>query len=95
MASGFVDCLKPITPRNIRHKRAVFEVQSGEIQYIAKCWSHDQAKRYDSVYDQWRKRYSFVSRISSALSEYEFYERLHQNHPDGYHSFTRSVFFGG
>jgi hypothetical protein len=29
------------------------------------------------------------------LSEYEFYERLHQNQPDGYHFFTRSVFFGG
>jgi hypothetical protein len=46
VASGFVNCLKLLSAPRLRHTKAVFEVQSGETQYIAKCWSQDRVHRY-------------------------------------------------
>lgn len=46
VASGLVNCLKLLSTPRLRHTKAVFEVQSGETQYIAKCWSHDRVQRY-------------------------------------------------
>ncbi|CAG8906122.1 unnamed protein product [Penicillium egyptiacum] len=50
VASGFVNCLKLLSPPRLCHTKAVFELQSGETQYIAKCWSHDQVQSALSEY---------------------------------------------
>lgn len=94
---GFVDCLKPLTPRKIRHKRGVFMVQSGETQYIAQIGAGLMIKLkgmslfMTSGVGDTHLCLEYLSHWVNMRS----YERLHQNQTDGYHFPTRSSFFRG
>ncbi|KAJ5213600.1 hypothetical protein N7449_000769 [Penicillium cf. viridicatum] len=42
VASHIVNCVELLSSPRLGYQKAVFEVESGGVRYIAKCWSHDR-----------------------------------------------------
>lgn len=45
-AVGVIECVKLLSHPRLGQHKAVFEVQWGGVNYIAKCWSPAKAERY-------------------------------------------------
>ncbi|KAJ9488839.1 hypothetical protein VN97_g4433 [Penicillium thymicola] len=49
VASHVVNCVELLSSYRLRYQKAVFEVESGGVRYIAKCWSDD---RLESAFNE-------------------------------------------
>ncbi|KAJ5867218.1 hypothetical protein N7534_001771 [Penicillium rubens] len=55
VASHIVNCVELLSSPRLGHQKAVFEVESGGVRYIAKCWSHDRRESASNEFEVYER----------------------------------------